>query len=56
VSETLDVLLWCAALATWLMMFFAIVRESLKKLVLFIRGRTSRLRQAPPNRHQGADR
>jgi hypothetical protein len=30
--ETLEVLLWCAALATWLMMFLAIAVEGLKKL------------------------
>ncbi|SDJ37221.1 hypothetical protein SAMN05216338_104760 [Bradyrhizobium sp. Rc2d] len=30
--ETAEVLLWCAALATWLMMFLAIVVEGLKKI------------------------
>jgi len=50
--ETLDALLWCAALATWLMMFFAIVGESIEKLVRFVRGRASKLRQAPPDRRQ----
>lgn len=55
-AETLDALLWCAALATWLMMFFAIVRESAKKLTLFIRARAGRLRRAPPDRHQNAGR
>jgi len=55
-SETVDVVLWCAALATWLMMFFAIVSDSLKKLVLFVRGQTSRLRRTPPDRHRGAGR
>jgi hypothetical protein len=54
--ETLDVLLWCAALATWLMMFFAIVSESVKKLMPLLRGRTSRFRRAPPDRHQDAGR
>jgi len=47
-SETIDILLWCAALATWLMMFFAMVSESVKKLVLLLRGKTSSPRRAPP--------
>jgi len=54
--ETVEVLLWCAALATWLMMFFKIASEGVKKLLLFIRGRTSRVRPAPPDRHQNAER
>jgi len=54
--ETVEVLLWCAALATWLMMLFKIVSESVKKLVLFIRGRTSRIRQTPPDRRRNAER
>jgi hypothetical protein len=40
--ETLEALLWCAALATWLMILFTIVSESVKKLVDRIRGRMSR--------------
>lgn len=55
-SETVDVLLWCAALATWLMMFSKIVIESVKKLVLFVRGRSSKLRRTPADRHQNAGR
>jgi hypothetical protein len=30
--ETLESLLWCAALATWLMLFFTIAGERLKPL------------------------
>ncbi|MGL3108300.1 hypothetical protein [Bradyrhizobium sp. BR 1432] len=30
--ETLESLLWCAALATWLMLFFGITAERLKPL------------------------
>ena len=55
-SETVDVLLWCAALATWLMMFSRIVSEGVKKLVLFVRGRTGRVRRTPSDRHQNAGR
>jgi hypothetical protein len=40
--ETVEALLWCAALATWLMILFTIVSESVKKLVDRIRGRMSR--------------
>jgi hypothetical protein len=54
--ETVDVLLWCAALATWLMMFFAIVRDGLKKLIPIIRGRAGKFRRTPPDRHQNAGR
>ncbi|MGY8634847.1 hypothetical protein RAD15_20445 [Bradyrhizobium sp. 14AA] len=31
--ETLEILLWCAALATWLMLFFGVVGEFLKPLL-----------------------
>ncbi|MCP3381755.1 hypothetical protein NLM31_15500 [Bradyrhizobium sp. CCGUVB4N] len=55
-SETIDVLLWCAALATWLMMFFAMVGQGVKKLLRLVRGRPGKLRQAPPDRHQNAGR
>ena len=55
-SETIDVLLWCAALATWLMMFSKIVIESAKKLVLFVRGKSRKLRRTPPDRQQSAGR
>ncbi|MGY3034773.1 ABC-type polysaccharide/polyol phosphate export permease [Bradyrhizobium sp. USDA 4354] len=34
--ETLEVLLWCAALATWLMLFFGIMAERLKPLSRFL--------------------
>ncbi|SCB42210.1 hypothetical protein GA0061098_100965 [Bradyrhizobium shewense] len=30
--ETLEILLWCAALATWLMLSFRIISEHLKPL------------------------
>ncbi|QQN66153.1 hypothetical protein JIR23_10945 [Bradyrhizobium diazoefficiens] len=30
--ETLESLLWCAALATWLMLLFALISERLKPL------------------------
>jgi hypothetical protein len=40
--ETVEALLWCAALATWLMILFTIVGEGVKKLVDRIRGRMSR--------------
>jgi hypothetical protein len=40
--ETVEALLWCAALATWLMILFTIVREGVKKLVDRVRGRMSR--------------
>lgn len=33
----LEVMLWCAALATWLMFFFAIIGECLKPLSKSIR-------------------
>ncbi|MET3906256.1 hypothetical protein ABID59_000577 [Bradyrhizobium sp. S3.3.6] len=35
--DILEVLLWCAALATWLMLLFAIVGEILKPLSKSIR-------------------
>lgn len=31
--ETLESLLWCAALATWLMLLFGIIGERLKPLL-----------------------
>ena len=40
--ETIEALLWCAALATWLVILFTIVREGVKKLVDRVRGRMSR--------------
>jgi hypothetical protein len=36
--ETLETLLWCAALATWLMLLFAFVRKALEPLFKSIRG------------------
>jgi hypothetical protein len=54
--ETVDVLLWSAAIATWLMMFFAIVNDSVKKLLLFVRGRKNALQRAPSDRHPNAGR
>ncbi len=54
--ETVEVLLWCAALATWLMMFFKIANESVKKLVIFVRGKTNKRRPAPPDWHRNAER
>lgn len=30
--ETLEILLWCAALATWLMLCFKLISERLKPL------------------------
>lgn len=30
--ETLESLLWCAALATWLMLFFGLISDRLKPL------------------------
>jgi hypothetical protein len=48
--ETVEALLWCAALATWLMMFSKIASEGVKKLVLLVRSRTNRLRRTPPGR------
>ncbi|MBW7965348.1 hypothetical protein [Bradyrhizobium sp. BR 10261] len=35
--ETLEVILWCAALATWLMMFFAFITAGLKPFAKSIR-------------------
>ena len=35
--ETLEVLLWCAALATWLMLLFAFMGNALKPLSRSIR-------------------
>ncbi len=37
--ETVEALLWCAALATWLMMFFTIVKEGVKEIVDRVRRR-----------------
>ncbi|MBR0854587.1 hypothetical protein [Bradyrhizobium liaoningense] len=34
--ETLESLLWCAALAAWLMLFFRIVGEHLKPLSKYV--------------------
>lgn len=34
--ETLESLLWCAALATWLMLFFGLISERLKPVSKFI--------------------
>ena len=34
--ETLESLLWCAALATWLMLFFGIAIERVKPLSKFL--------------------
>lgn len=31
--ETLEILLWCAALATWLMLLFALVSNALQPLL-----------------------
>ena len=38
---TVEILLWCAALATWLMMFAALVIEGIKRLTNSFRQRTS---------------
>ena len=35
--EILEVVLWCAALATWLMLLFALVGKTLKQLSKSIR-------------------
>ena len=35
--EILEVVLWCAALATWLMLLFALVSKTLKQLSKRIR-------------------
>ncbi|UGX91968.1 hypothetical protein G6321_00040545 [Bradyrhizobium barranii subsp. barranii] len=35
--EILEVVLWCAALATWLMLLFALVSKTLKQLSKSIR-------------------
>ena len=35
--DTLEILLWCAALATWLMLLFALVSKTLKQLSKSIR-------------------
>ena len=45
--ETIEAILWCAALATWLMMLFTIVREGVKKIVELVRGRVSRRGKTP---------
>ncbi len=37
--ETIEALLWCAALATWLMMFFTIVKKGVKKIADLVRRR-----------------
>lgn len=42
--ENLEVVLWGVALATWLMMLFAIVGDVAKKLVGSVRGRLGRQR------------
>lgn len=34
--ETLEILLWCAALATWLMLFFGLISERLKPLLRLV--------------------
>jgi hypothetical protein len=44
--ETVEALLWCAALATWLMMLFTIVRGGVKKIADHVRGRMSRQGEA----------
>jgi hypothetical protein len=36
--------LWCAALATWLMMFFAIIRGGAMKIIAAIREKSRRQR------------
>jgi hypothetical protein len=43
--ETVEVLLWCVALATWLMMFLAITIECTKKLARHFRERLSAKRK-----------
>lgn len=48
--ETLEALLWCAALATWLMILFTIIRESVKKIASRVRrrmGRQSKVLRTP---------
>jgi hypothetical protein len=45
--ETVEAVLWCAALATWLMMLFTIVRQGVKKIIDLVRGRVSRRGKAP---------
>jgi hypothetical protein len=40
--ETVEAVLWCAALATWLMMLFTIVREGVRKIVDLVRKRKGR--------------
>jgi hypothetical protein len=37
--ETLEALLWCAALATWLMILFTIVKEGVKRIADHVRRR-----------------
>ncbi|MCP3371043.1 hypothetical protein [Bradyrhizobium cajani] len=34
--EALESVLWCAALATWLMLFFGVIGERLKALSKFV--------------------
>ncbi|WP_164933898.1 hypothetical protein [Bradyrhizobium guangzhouense] len=41
-SETIDAVLWCAALATWLMMFSAIIKDGVMKIVAGLRDRPGR--------------
>jgi hypothetical protein len=38
---TVEILLWCAALATWLMMFLAIVIDGIRRLANSFRQRPS---------------
>jgi hypothetical protein len=40
--ETVEALLWCAALATWLMMLFTIIKEGVKKIADRVRRRMGR--------------
>lgn len=40
--ESVEALLWCAALATWLMILFTVVSESVQKVVHRVRGKMSR--------------
>lgn len=40
--ETIEALLWCAARATWLMMFFTIVRKGVNEILGSVRRRMGR--------------
>ena len=42
--ETIDAVLWCAALATWLMMIFAIMKDGAMKIIAVIRRKSRRER------------